>query len=227
MALFLQQGGCTTVIVDVKARESRVAAGASGSRAAAKVRVLVVDDTPERAAILEEGLSAAGFDLIAVLKPSDDLIRVVRDEQPDVIIVDADSPSRDTLESMRAINQDQPRPIVMFVDHADGSMIEEAMKAGVSAYVIDGLSAQRVKPVIDVAIARFREFQALRSELERTKTTLQERKIIDRAKGILMEQRKLSEEEAYRTLRRLAMDQNQRLVDVARSLIAFAQVLKP
>lgn len=204
-----------------------MAAGASGSRAAARLRVLVVDDTPERAAILEQGLSTAGFDLIAVLKPADDLIGVVRAEQPDVIIVDADSPSRDTLESMRAINQDQPRPIVMFVDHADGGMIEEAMKAGVSAYVIDGLSAQRVKPVVDVAIARFREFQALRDELERTKTTLQERKVIDRAKGILMEQRKLNEEDAYRTLRRLAMDQNQRLVDVARNLIAFAQVLKP
>lgn len=203
-----------------------MAAGGSGSRAA-KVRVLVVDDTPERAAILEQGLLAAGFDLIAVVKPSDDLIPVVRAEQPDVIIVDAESPSRDTLESMRAINEDQPRPIVMFVDTAGGNMIEEAMKAGVSAYVIDGLSAQRVKPVVDVAIARFREFQALRHELERTKTTLQERKIVERAKGILMEQRKLSEEDAYRTLRRLAMDQNQRLADVARNLIAFAQVLKP
>lgn len=204
-----------------------MAARASGSRSTARLRVLVVDETPERAAVLEQGLSAAGFDLIAVLRPGDDLVGVVRAEQPDVIIVDADSPSRDTLESMRAINQDQPRPIVMFVDTAGGGMIEEAMKAGVSAYVIDGLSAQRVKPVIEVAIARFREFQALRSELERTRSSLQERKLIERAKGLLMEQRQLSEEEAYRTLRRLAMDQNQRLAEVAKHLIAFAKVLKP
>lgn len=203
-----------------------MAAGAR-SRTAAKTRVLVVGGTPDRAAILEKGISAAGFQLIAVVKPDDDLLRIVRDEQPDVVVVDAESPSRDTLDSMRAITQDQPRPIVMFVDKADGGMIAEALKAGVSSYVIDGLSAQRVKPVIDVAVARFREFQALRSELERTKTTLQERKVIDRAKGILMDQRKLNEEDAYRLLRRLAMDQNQRLVDVARHLIAFAQILKP
>jgi response regulator NasT len=194
---------------------------------AARLRVLVIDETAERAAVLEDGLAQSGCIVLAVVKPGDDLARVVRECQPDVIIIDADSPGRDTLESLRAINRDQPRPIVMFVDNSDAQMIQEAMKAGVSAYVIDGLNAQRVKPVLDVAIARFREFQALRDELERTKTSLNDRKIIERAKGILMEQRRISEDEAYRALRRLAMEQNQRLADVARNLINIAQLLKP
>jgi response regulator NasT len=195
--------------------------------AAARLRILLVDDMPERVAVLEEALSRAGCTIGGVAAPGDDLAAVVRESQPDVIIIDVDSPSRDTLESLRAINRDLPRPIVMFVDHSDSRAIEEAMQAGVSAYVIDGLNAQRVKPVIDVAIARFKEYQTLRSELERTKSSLQDRKVIDRAKGILMEQRKISEDEAYRALRRLAMEQNRRLVDVAQQLITFAQMLKP
>lgn len=182
---------------------------------------------PERVAVLEQALTRAGCTVSGVAAPGDDLAAVVRERQPDVIIIDVDSPSRDTLESLRAINRDLPRPIVMFVDHSDSQAIEEAMKAGVSAYVIDGLNAERVKPIIDVAIARFKEYQTLRNELERTKSSLQDRKIIDRAKGILMEQRKISEDEAYRALRRLAMEQNRRLVDVAQQLITFAQVLKP
>lgn len=194
---------------------------------ASRLRVLVVDEARERAAVLEDGLAQAGCIVLAVVKPGEDLARIVRERQPDVIIIDIDSPGRDTLESLRALNRDLPRPIVMFVDTSDSTMIEEAMKAGVSAYVIDGLNAQRVKPVIDVAIARFKEYQALRDELERTKTSLNDRKIIERAKGILMEQRRISEDEAYRALRRLAMEQNQRLADVARHLVTFAQLLKP
>ena len=195
--------------------------------AATRLRILLVDDMPERIATLQDALTSAGCAIAGVAAPGDDLAGVVREAQPDVIIIDVDSPSRDTLESLRAINRDLPRPIVMFVDHSDSNTIEQAMKAGVSAYVIDGLNAQRIKPVIDVAIARFKEFQLLRNELERTKTSLQDRKTIERAKGILMEQRRISEDEAYRALRRLAMEQNRRLVDVTAQLIAFAQVLKP
>jgi response regulator NasT len=191
------------------------------------LKVLIVDDAPARAAVLEEALTRAGCGVGGIVTPTEDLATIVRERQPDVIIIDVDSPSRDTLESLRAINRDLPRPIVMFVDHSDSGTIEEAMKAGVSAYVIDGLNAQRVKPIIDVAIARFKEYQTLRSELERTKTSLQDRKTIERAKGILMDQRRISEDEAYRALRRLAMEQNRRLVDVAAQLIAFAQILKP
>ncbi len=197
------------------------------SEPAAGLKVLIVDDAPARALVLEEALTRAGCGIAGTVTATDDLAAVVRERQPDVIIIDVESPSRDTLESLRVINRDLPRPIVMFVDHSDSGTIEQAMKAGVSAYVIDGLNAQRIKPVIDVAIARFKEYQTLRSELERTKTSLQDRKTIERAKGILMEQRHISEDEAYRALRRLAMDQNRRLVDVAEQLIAFAQVLKP
>jgi two-component system, response regulator / RNA-binding antiterminator len=195
--------------------------------AVARLRILLVNDMPERVTVLKQALSQAGCTIAGVATPADDLSGVVREHQPDVIIIDVDSPSRDTLASLRAINRDLPRPIVMFVDHSDSRAIEDAMKAGVSAYVIDGLNAQRVKPIIDVAIARFKEYQTLRRELERTKNSLQDRKTVDRAKGILMEQRRIGEDEAYRALRRLAMEQNRRLVDVAQQLIAFAQVLKP
>jgi two-component system, response regulator / RNA-binding antiterminator len=191
------------------------------------LKVLIVVDAPARAAILEEALTRAGCGFGGIVAPTDDLATIVRERQPDIIIIDVGSPSRGTLESLRAINRDLPRPVVMFVDHSDNGTIEEAMRAGVSAYVIDGLNARRVKPIIDVAIARFKEYQALRSELERTKTSLQDRKTIERAKGILMEQRRISEDEAYRTLRRLAMEQSRRVVDVAAQLITFAQVLKP
>jgi len=208
-------------------RKGGPAEAAPAPDAAACLRVLLVDDMPERIAVLKDALTSAGCTIGGVAPPGEDLASVVRELQPDVIIIDVDSPSRDTLESLRAINRDLPRPIVMFVDHSDSRAIEAAMQAGVSAYVIDGLNAQRVKPIIDVAIARFKEYQTLRGELERTKSSLQDRKVIDRAKGILMDQRQISEDEAYRALRRLAMEQNRRLVDVAQQLITFAQMLKP
>lgn len=201
--------------------------GVSGASEPKRLRVLVVDEDPQRASVLEAGLSAADADIIATVAPTVDLLARVRDSRPDIVIVDMDSPGRDTLESMRAITRDQPMPIVMFVDAAGSGMIEEAMRAGVSAYVIDGLSAKRVKPVLDVAIARFREYHALRLELERTKASLGERKTIERAKGILMQQRGLSEEDAFKLLRKLAMDKNQRLIDVAQALLTYAQLLKP
>ncbi|WP_341701894.1 ANTAR domain-containing protein [Ferrovibrio sp.] len=192
----------------------------------AGLRILLVDENPERAGLLSDALRAEGYDPIANLAPIDLSARRVQEIGPDVIIVDMESPSRDMIDSMRQINADQPRPVVMFVDQSDEGMIEQAMQAGVSAYVIDGLNAKRVKPVLDVAIARFREFQALRDELKKTKATLAERKLIDRAKGLLMRERSLTEDEAYAALRKLAMDRQQRLVDVAEALIAFADVLK-
>ncbi|MBI3709359.1 MAG: ANTAR domain-containing protein [Proteobacteria bacterium] len=190
------------------------------------LRVLLVDEDSRRVAALEASLQETGCRIVAVIGPEDDLVERVRAIAPDVIIVDLDSPRRDTLESMRAITRDQPCPIVMFVDSSDERMIEQAIGAGVSAYVIDGLNAKRVKPILDVAIAQFKRYQALRQELERAKTALEERKVIERAKGILMEQKRLSEEDAYQMLRRLAMDQNKRLVDIAQGLITYAQILR-
>lgn len=185
----------------------------------------MVDPDPARATVLKAGLETSGAEIVAVATPTDDLVLCVQRTTPDVIIIDLDSPSRDTLESLHAVRREQPRPIVMFVDNSDERMIEEAMRAGVSAYIIDGLNAKRVKPIVDVAIARFKEYQALRQELEKTRTILSERKVVDRAKGILMEQKQMSEDEAYRALRKLAMDQNKRLVDVAQTLITYAKLL--
>jgi len=190
------------------------------------LRILLVDENPDRAAWLDDALRGHGYDLVAQIPPDMLTAARVRDTSPDVIIVDIESPSRDTIESMRQINAEQPRPIVMFVDQSDEGNIRQAMQAGVSAYIIDGLDPKRVKQILDVAIARFREFQALRDELKRTKETLADRKLIDRAKAILMRERGLTEEAAHAALQRLAMDRQQRLGEVAEALIAFAGVLK-
>ncbi|PJI43622.1 ANTAR domain-containing response regulator [Ferrovibrio sp.] len=190
------------------------------------IRLLLIDENPDRAVVLAAALQGEGYTLVAQLTPGEVSAKRVQEIAPDVIIVDMESPSRDTIDSMRQINADQPRPIVMFVDESDDGMIRDAMQAGVSAYVIDGMNPKRVKPVIDVAVARFREFQALRDELKKTKATLSERKLIERAKGLLMRERQLSEDEAHAALRKLAMDRQQRLVEVAEALLAFADVLK-
>lgn len=191
------------------------------------LRVLVIDENPARAEMLAAGLAGQECEIVARLGPDEDLVERARELHPDVIVIDMDSPRRDTLESMRAIHRDQPRPIVMFVDDDDPRLIDQAIRAGVSAYIIDGRDPKRARPILDVAIARFREQQALRDELERTRVVLHERKIVERAKGILMETRKLSEDEAYGALRKLAMDQNKRLAEVAKHLISFAKLLKP
>jgi response regulator NasT len=190
-----------------------------------KLRVMLVDEDAERAALVEQALLGAGYEVVAKLAGQHDLLRSVRDVQPDVVIVDLESPDRDTLESMRHITREQPKPIVMFAEKGDSDTIADAIRAGVSAYVVDGLSGNRVKPILDVAIARFREFQALRDELEQTKTTLAERKIIEKAKGLIMKKRGCDEEQAYKALRKLAMDRNQRLADVAREVVSVADLL--
>lgn len=202
------------------------ATGAPG-RKRPPLRVVLVDADPARTVTLAEALAGQDCEVVARLGPEADLAEQVRALRPDVIVIDMDSPRRDTLESMRAIHRDQPRPIVMFVDDDDPGLIDQAIRAGVSAYIIDGLDAKRVRPILDVAVARFREQQALRDELQKTKAVLSERKVVERAKGILMEQRSLSEDEAYRLLRKLAMDQNKRLVEVADNLIAVAKLLNP
>ena len=191
----------------------------------AGLRVLVVDETPGRVAILEQALADGGHAVVARVATSEDLFARVAEVQPDVIIIDLDSPDRDTLEHMRGISRDQPRPVVMFAEDDDSGTIRKAIQAGVSAYVVDGLSPHRIKPLLEVAIARFREYQALREELAATRNTLAERKVIERAKGILMRRKGLDEEAAYQALRRAAMDQNLRLAEVARNLVAAADLL--
>jgi response regulator NasT len=153
------------------------------------------------------------------------LLAQVRAVEPDVIIIDRDSPDRDTLEHVCMVTRDQPRPIVMFADDGDRMAIRAAVDAGVSAYVVGGLKAERIRPIVDVAIARFEQFQAMRQELDQTKANLAERKQIERAKGMVMKSRGVSEEEAYGLLRKLAMERNQRIAQVSENVIAMAELL--
>lgn len=190
------------------------------------LRVMLVDDQPPRAAILERALSDNGYLVVARLPSAAGLLAQVGQLNPDVIIVDMDSPDRDTLEHMALLQRDLPRPVVMFAGSEDEEIMARAIHAGVSAYVVDGLQPARVRAIVNVAITRFREYQALRDELEKTRSQLADRKLIEKAKGVLMSRRHLSEEQAYQMLRRMAMDRGQRLVDVARNLITFANVLE-
>lgn len=170
-------------------------------------------------------LAEAGYAVVAQVADAGGLLAAVRAARPDVIIVDRDSPDRDTLEHLCVVTRDEPRPIVMFTQDKDQGRMRAALRAGVSAYVVDGLAAERVQPIVNVALARFEQWQALRQELGEAQAGLAERKTIERAKGILMTQRRCSEDEAYRLLRRTAMDRNLRLAEVAENVIAMARLL--
>jgi response regulator NasT len=189
------------------------------------LRVLVVDSSVERAAVLEQALSDSDYKVVGRFTSSASLAAKVTELQPDIIIIDVESPDRDTLENMRHVTRDNPKPIVMFVEQGDTEAIQNAIRAGVSAYVVDGLSRNRIKPVMDVAIARFREFQALQNELAEVKNKLADRKFIDKAKGLLIEKHKMTEEQAYAALRKMAMNRNLRIVDVARNVISMMETL--
>ena len=190
-----------------------------------KIEVMLIDAHSGRSAILEQALSDAGYWITVRTASTDRLLQQVREARPDVILIDIDLPDRDTLEQLREIGQDQPRPIVMFAERSDPETTAAALRAGVSAYVVDDLNPRRLKPIMDVAIARFREYQALRRELEETRSRLAERKVVEKAKGLLMAQRNLNEEEAYQTLRKLAMDRNQRIGEVARTVVSLLEML--
>lgn len=193
----------------------------------APLRILLVDDDTQRGAMLERTLADAGHRIVARASGTDDLLERVRAHRPDMIIVDVSSPNRDMLEQMRHVSREQARPIVMFVDGTDETMAVEAVRAGVTSYVVDGLSAARVKPIMDVAIARFRAIQELRDELDKARASLVGRKFVERAKGILMAQRNCNEDEAYRALRKLAMDKGKRLSEIAEQVIAVSDLLAP
>ena len=189
------------------------------------LRVMVVDSDAGRAAAVVDALARGGYQVTTVLETGADLYAKVREAQPDVIIIDMDSPDRDMLEHLRVIHRDDPRAIVMFCQDDANETITAAVKAGVSAYVVDGLHPHRIKPILQTAVARFQDFQRLRRELAETKTTLAERKVLERAKGILMKQRGMSEEEAYQALRKLAMNRNKRIVEVADGVITASELL--
>lgn len=190
-----------------------------------ELSIMIVDDNEERATALRGVLESHGYTVAACVSASDYLPDRVKTVNPDVILMDIDAPGRDTLESISLVQRDLPRPIVMLTQDEDVATIRAAIHAGVSAYVVDGLKSPRVTPLIEMAIAHFKQYQSLKGELEKTKSTLQERKLIDRAKGLLMAQRRITEPEAYAMLRSLAMNRKRRIGDVAADVIEMAEVL--
>ena len=189
------------------------------------MRVLVVDDSDERAATLREGLVMAGHEVVASLFSPLELLQAVEDLQPDVIVIDTESPTRDVLEHVVIVSQSSPRPIVMFASDSGGDAIRDAVRAGVSAYVVDGLDTGRVNSIVEVACARFEQFQNLKAELAEANLKLSERKLVERAKGLLMQSRGMSEDDAYHALRKLAMSKKLRLGDVAQQVLDAAELL--
>jgi two-component system, response regulator / RNA-binding antiterminator len=190
------------------------------------LRILLIDQNVTRASILEEGLREAGYANVTVVRDMANLLRRIVDEDPDVIFIDLENPNRDVLEQMFQVSRCVRRPIAMFVDRSDTATIKNAVEAGVSAYIVDGLRKERVKAILDMAVSRFNAFNQLYDELERAKQELEDRKLIERAKGILMKERGLTEEAAYGLLRKAAMNENRRLADVAQSIVTAARLLR-
>lgn len=179
----------------------------------------------ERSRLLRIGLLEAGYNLVATLPADPFLTERLAQLQADLVIVDAESDARDALEHVVMATRDERRPIVMFTSDEDTSHVHEAVAAGVTAYIVDGLAPERIRPILTVAIARFRHQEALLAELDNARGELQERKLIERAKGLLMQRQGLSEPEAYAKLRKAAMNKGVKLVDIARQMIDMAELL--
>ena len=192
----------------------------------ADIRILVIDDNRIRASVIEEGLREAGYSRVSIIADSRPSVRAIVDADPDVVFIDLENPNRDVLEHMFQVSRAISRPIAMFVDRSDRDMIEAAVDAGVSAYIVDGLKKERLKPILDTAISRFNAFSGMREELDRTRRALEERKVIDRAKGIVMRAKGIGEDEAYALMRKAAMDQGRKLAEVAQALVTAAELLK-
>jgi len=191
----------------------------------ARLSIIVVERDRERALRIVDGLMASGDHAITVISEETGLARKIADQKPDIVLIDVAAPSRDVLEELALVSGPMERPVAMFVDKSDEHLTRAAIEAGVSAYVVDGLQPERIKPVLDAAIARFHMFQKMRAELAATKAALEDRKIIDRAKAILMKARGIDEEAAYALLRKTAMDQKRRVADIAQQLVMAAGLL--
>lgn len=187
--------------------------------------ILVIDENAIRASIIEEGLREAGYYRVTVIHEVNGVARTIETLQPDVIFIDLENPNRDMMEHLFQLTRTVGRPIAMFVDRSDTASIEAAVEAGVSAYVVDGLKKERVKPILDMAVSRFNAFSRLQRELADAKSALEERKVIERAKGILMKMRGLSEEEAFALLRQTAMNEKKKISEIAQSVVTAAGLL--
>ena len=191
-----------------------------------KLKISVIERDRERARLIVDGLREAGDFAVSVFGDETGLARKLAEAAPDVVLIDLENPSRDILEELAVASSPLDRPVAIFVDRSDDGLTTAAIEAGVSAYVVDGLKKERIKPIIDAAIARFNMFSRMRIELDATRAALAERKMIDRAKGLLMTARGVSEDEAYALLRKTAMDQGKKIAEVAAALITAADLLK-
>ncbi len=190
-----------------------------------RLSIIVVERDPDRALRIVDGLREAGDHDILVISETAALSRRIAERKPDIVLIDAGDPSRDVLEELALASGPMDRPVAMFVDRSDATLTRAAIETGVSAYVVDGMRADRIKPILDAAIARFHMFHRMRAELAATKAALEERKVIERAKAILMRARGIGEEEAYALLRKTAMDQGRRVADIAQQLVMAAGLL--
>ena len=190
------------------------------------LKIVIVDENPVRAAILEDGLREYGHAQVVRIDDMSHLLARIYAIDPDVILIDLENPSRDVLEQMSQVSRAVKRPVAMFVDQSDAASIEAAVDAGVSAYIVGNLQKDRIKSILDLCISRFNAFSRLQNELERTRSALEERKVIDRAKGVLMKMKNLSEESAYALLRKTAMNENKKIAEVAQSVITAAELFK-
>ena len=190
------------------------------------LKIVIVDANPIRAAILEDGLREAGYLNVTRIEDRTGLLARLYAIDPDVILIDLENPSRDELEQMFQVSRAVKRPVAMFVDQSDTASIEASVDAGVSAYIVGNLQKERIKSILDLTISRFNAFARLQSELDRAKSALEERKVIDRAKGILMKAKNLTEEQAYALLRKTAMNENKKIAEVAQSVITAAELFK-
>ena len=189
-------------------------------------KIVIVDESPIRAAILQEGLREAGFAGVTHISEMHNLLARIYALDPDVILIDLENPSRDVLEQMFQVSRAVKRPIAMFVDQSDTASIQASVDAGVSAYIVGNLQKERIKTILDLCISRFNAFSKLQDELDRTKSALEERKVIDRAKGILMKVKGLTEDEAYVLMRSTAMREKKKIGEIAQSILTASELLK-
>ena len=190
-----------------------------------KLLIVVVESDPDRARAIADGLGDVGDHDIRILAEHSALARRVAELSPDVVLIDIANPSRDMLEELALASGPAERPVAMFVDRSDEQLTRSAIEAGMSAYVVDGLRPDRLKPIIDAAVARFHILRQLRAELAATRAALEDRKIVDRAKAVLMKARGIDEAEAYALLRKTAMDQGKRIGEIAQQLVTAAGLL--
>lgn len=190
------------------------------------LRILIVDANPLRSAIIEEGLRESGLTDLVRIGATNGLVAEIERHDPDVVVIDLEDPSRDALADMLLVSRHVKRPITMFVDQSDSASIEAAVEAGVSAYIVDGLKKERMQAILQTCVSRFNAFRKLREELDEARSQLEERKVVDKAKGIVMRLKGLSEDEAYALMRKSAMNEKRKIADIARSIITAAEVLK-